>query len=68
MGVALQAFHWLSKNKVPVYVLDVDGSLLSSILPPMPVKADLRAAQFRAYVDERKKFIMKTGILFLESQ
>jgi len=54
--VSLQAFHWLSRNKVPVFILNFDGSLISSILPPMPVKADLRAAQFEACKDPSKKF------------
>jgi len=53
--VSLQAFHWLSKNKIPVFVLNFDGSLISSILPPMPVKADLRAAQLKASEDPEKK-------------
>jgi CRISPR/Cas system-associated endonuclease Cas1 len=35
-----------------------DGSLISSILPPMPVKADLRAAQLEAVNDPRKKTII----------
>ena len=53
--VSLQAFHWLSRNKVPVFILNFDGSLISSILPPMPVKADLRAAQLEACKDPEKK-------------
>ncbi len=53
--VSLQAFHWLSRNKVPVFILNYDGSLISSILPPMPVKADLRAAQLKACEDPEKK-------------
>ena len=31
--VSLQAFHWLSRNKIPVFVLNFDGSLITSILP-----------------------------------
>jgi CRISPR-associated protein Cas1 len=54
--VSLQAFHWLSKNKIPVFILNFDGSLISSILPPMPVKADLRAAQLDASRDVEMKF------------
>jgi CRISPR-associated protein Cas1 len=53
--VSLQAFHWLSRNRVPVFILNYDGSLISSILPPMPVKADLRAAQLKACEDPEKK-------------
>ena len=46
--ISLQAFHWLSKNRIPIFVMNFDGSVISSILPPMPIKADLRAAQVEA--------------------
>jgi len=61
--VSLQAFHWLSRNKVPVFILDYDGSMISSILPPAPVKADLRAAQLKASEDARKKFSIANAIV-----
>ncbi len=61
--VSLQAFHWLSRNRIPVFVLNFDGSLISSVLPPMPVKADLRAAQFRACENSRKKFAIARCIV-----
>jgi len=53
--ISLQAFHWLSKNNIPVFILDFDGTLITSILPPTPVKADIRAAQFQAATDSAKK-------------
>jgi len=61
--ISLQAFHWLSRNKVPIFILDYDGSLISSILPPAPVKADLRAAQIRASEDSRTKFSIAEAIV-----
>jgi CRISPR-associated protein Cas1 len=62
--LSLQALHWLSRNKVPVFVLDhIDGSIVSSILPPIPVKADLRAAQFRAAQDSETKFSIANAIV-----
>jgi CRISPR-associated protein Cas1 len=61
--ISLQAFHWLSRNKVPVFILDYDGSMISSILPPAPVKADLRAAQLKASEDARKKFSVASAIV-----
>jgi CRISPR-associated protein Cas1 len=36
--------------------MNFDGTLISSILPPMPVKADLRAAQILAAKNPNKKF------------
>jgi CRISPR-associated protein Cas1 len=61
--VSLQAFHWLSRNKIPVFVMDFDGTLISSILPPMPVKADLRGAQFQAANDPKKKFTIAHALV-----
>jgi CRISPR-associated protein Cas1 len=61
--ISLQAFHWLSRNKVPVFILDYDGSMISSILPPGPVKADLRAAQIKASEDAKRKFSIANAIV-----
>jgi CRISPR-associated protein Cas1 len=61
--ISLQAFHWLSRNKVPVFILNFDGSLITSILPPAPVKADLRAAQIKASEDTKEKFSIARSIV-----
>jgi CRISPR-associated protein Cas1 len=61
--ISLQAFHWLSRNKVAVFILDYDGSMISSILPPAPVKADLRAAQLKASENPKKKFGIANAIV-----
>ena len=61
--VSLQAFHWLSRNKVPVFILNFDGSMISSILPPGPVKADLRAAQIKASEGTKRKFSIANAIV-----
>jgi CRISPR-associated protein Cas1 len=46
-----------------VFILDYDGSMISSILPPSPVKADLRAAQIKASEDARKKFSIANALV-----
>jgi CRISPR-associated protein Cas1 len=61
--VSLQAFHWLSKNKVPVFVMNFDGTLISSILPPMPVRAGLRAAQIQTTNDLKRKFMIARALV-----
>ena len=43
--------------------MDFDGTVISSILPPMPVKADLRAAQFQAASDPKKKFTIARALV-----
>ncbi|MGP8069008.1 MAG: CRISPR-associated endonuclease Cas1 [Candidatus Bathyarchaeia archaeon] len=54
--LSLRAVHWLGRNGTPVYFLDVDGSLLSVLLPAAPVKADLRIGQLHSADDPEKKF------------
>jgi CRISPR-associated protein Cas1 len=54
--ITLQALHWLSRNNIPVFVMNYDGNLISSILPPRVTQAHLRSAQFRAANDPEKKF------------
>jgi CRISPR-associated protein Cas1 len=43
--------------------MDFDGTVISSILPPMPVKADLRAAQTQAANDPRKKLTIAKALV-----
>jgi CRISPR-associated protein Cas1 len=52
--ISFQALHWLSRNNIPVFIMNFDGSVLSSILPPIPVKADVRIAQIRTESDSEK--------------
>ena len=54
--VSLQALHWLSNNKVPLFVMNYDGTLISSVLPPSVTQAHLRGAQFQAAADSTRKF------------
>ena len=45
------------------FVLNFDGTVISSVLPPMPVKADLRAAQLEASQDPRKKLFIAYALI-----
>ena len=54
--ISLQAFHWLSKHNIPVLILNFDGTLISSILPPTPVKADVKVAQIQALSNKNMCF------------
>jgi CRISPR-associated protein Cas1 len=46
-----------------VFILNYDGSVITSILPPGPVKADLRAAQIKASEDGKRKFSIANAIV-----
>jgi len=54
--VSLQAFHWLSKFRIPLFIMDYKGNLLSSLLPRSPSKPELREAQFNAAHSPERKF------------
>jgi CRISPR-associated protein Cas1 len=53
--ISLGALRWLSHFNIPVFFLDFTGATISSILPPQPVKADLRLAQFEASINQQRK-------------
>jgi len=61
--ISLQALRWLSGNNIPVFLMDFDGSIISNILPPVPIKADLRAAQFQASNDPQRKFTIAHALV-----
>jgi CRISPR-associated protein Cas1 len=61
--ISLRALHWLSRNKVSVFVLNFDGTMISSILPPAPIKADLRVAQIEASKDSERKFVVAHALV-----
>jgi CRISPR-associated protein Cas1 len=53
--ISLAALRWLSKHNIPIFFLDFNGEIISSILPPVPVKADIRVAQIQAATNPEKK-------------
>jgi len=53
--ISLAALRWLSKHNLPIFFLDFDSSIISSILPPTPVKADLRVLQIQAATNPQSK-------------
>jgi CRISPR-associated protein Cas1 len=54
--ITFQALHWLSRNSVPLFVMNYDGNVISSILPPTVTRARLRRAQFDAAKNPKTKF------------
>jgi CRISPR-associated protein Cas1 len=62
-NISLAALRWLSAHNIPIYFLDFDGSTISSILPPIPVKADLRVAQIRASNNNTEKTAIARAIV-----
>ena len=61
--VSLRALHWLGKNQIPLFMLDYDGTLLSSTLPKQPIRSDVRQAQYQAVNDPKKKFAIAHALI-----
>ena len=61
--VSLQAFHWLSKHNIPLFIMNFDGTVISSVLPPIPIKADLRTAQIQVANDAKRKFAIARALV-----
>jgi CRISPR-associated protein Cas1 len=54
--ITFQALHWLSRNSIPLFIMNYDGNVISSILPPTVTRARLRRAQFEAAKKPKVKF------------
>lgn len=61
--ISLAALRWLSKHNIPIFFLDFDGSTITTILPPTPIKADIRVSQIQAANDTEKKFRIAHAIV-----
>ena len=58
---------WLMRHKIPLFILDYNGSILSSTLPKEPVVGNLRKAQIEAYQDTEIILFIDTKIIHLDS-
>ena len=60
-NISLSALYWLSRNNIPVLILNYDGELTSIIQPPQS-NAKSRLKQYDAYLNDRveigRQFIM----------
>jgi CRISPR-associated protein Cas1 len=53
----------LAKEQVPIFLTEPDGSILYSILPPAPLKPDVRIAQVQAANDSKRKFTIAHALV-----
>jgi len=53
--VSFEAMHWCSIHNLPIFLMDYDGSVTCSVLPPQPIRADVRRAQLEAYLNSEKR-------------
>jgi CRISPR-associated protein Cas1 len=61
--ITFEAVRWLMHHNVPVFMLDYDGSLFSAIIPPQPIRGDLRRAQVVAHLDSKKRLAIARSFI-----
>jgi len=61
--ITFEAINWLMHHNIPVFILDYDGSLTSAIMPPQPIRGDLRRAQVMAHLDSEKRLAIARSFI-----
>jgi len=61
--ITFQAIRWLMHHNTPVFMIDYDGSLISAIMPPQPIRGDLRRAQVEAHLDPKKRLTIARTLI-----
>jgi len=67
-NISLDAIKWLMRHDIPLFILDYNGTLLSSTLPREPVNGPLKIAQVEAYKDPAKRFYMAKKLVEAKAQ
>jgi len=61
--ITFEAVRWLMHHNTPVFMIDYDGSLISAIMPPQPIRGDLRRAQVEAHLDLEKRLTIARSFI-----
>lgn len=61
--ISFQAMRWLVHHNTAVFMLDHDGSILSSTMPPQSIRGDLRKAQVEAYLDSKIRLTVARSLI-----
>jgi len=67
-SVSIAAIKWLMRHGVPLFILDYNGTLLSSTLPKEPVNGPLTIAQVETYQDSARRFYIAKKIIEAKTQ
>ena len=67
-NITLDAIKWLMRHDIPLFVLDYNGTLLSSTLPREPVNGPLKIAQIEAYRNCEKRFYIAKKLVEAKAQ
>jgi CRISPR-associated protein Cas1 len=66
--ISLTAIKWLMRHDVPIFILDYNGTLLSSTLPREPVNGPLKIAQIETYKDSARRFHIAKRLVEAKAQ
>jgi CRISPR-associated protein Cas1 len=61
--ISLTAVKWLMRHGIPLFVLDYNGTILSSMLPRDPTVGNLKKAQLETYLDSSRRLHIAKKIL-----
>jgi CRISPR-associated protein Cas1 len=66
--ITLDAIKWLMRHNIPIFILDYNGTLLSSTLPREPVNGPLKIAQIEAFKDSARRFYVAKKLVEAKAQ
>ncbi len=66
--ISFAAIKWLMRHGVPLFILDYNGTLLSSTLPREPVNGPLKIAQMETYQDQEKRLYVAKKLIEAKAQ
>lgn len=65
-NISIEAIRWLVKHNVQVTILNWDGKLLTTMLPPESANVKIKFAQYHAFEDEETR--LKIAKKFIEAK
>ena len=65
-NISLEAIKWLNKHNIAIIILDWNGKLLTSMLPPESVQVKTKFNQYNTYQDESTR--LKIAKKFIEAK
>ena len=63
-NVSFEALRWLSKHGITLSLLNWNGNLLSVMLPKEPITGKLKIKQYKAYLDNVKRYTIAEKIIY----
>ena len=62
-SVSFEAVRFLMQQRVPIIHLNWDGNQVAVTLPPGPISGELRLAQYRTYLDPKRRDLLARAVV-----